>query len=59
MLEKFDVIVSMAEESFIPNFLRNNKKTIWWEVENPILATRDISEKTYNKIKELIEKLIN
>jgi len=58
MLEKASVVVSMAEKPFIPDFLINNKKVIWWKVENPPFATRDVSEKTYNQIKSLIEKLI-
>jgi protein-tyrosine-phosphatase len=58
MLEHADTIIAMTEEPFIPYFLSNNKKVIWWSVENPLFATREISEKTYVQIKILIEKLI-
>ncbi|MBI3631633.1 MAG: hypothetical protein HY219_02100 [Candidatus Staskawiczbacteria bacterium] len=58
MVENADIVISMAEEPFIPDFLRNNKKVIWWKIENPSLATRDISEKTYAQIKSLVEDLI-
>lgn len=58
MIENSSVVVSFAQEPFIPDFLRNNKKVIRWEVEDPPFATRDVSEKTYSKIKSLVERLI-
>ncbi len=54
-----DIIVTMAEEPFIPDFLRNNEKIILWNVENPPFATREVSEKTYSEIRSLVEKLIS
>jgi protein-tyrosine-phosphatase len=30
---------------------------MWWDVEDPKFATREVSEKTYNQIKGLIENL--
>lgn len=58
MIESANVVVSMAEEPFIPDFLRSNKKVIRWEIENPPFATRDVSEKTYSQIKNLVEQLV-
>ncbi len=58
MIENFDFVISMAEEPFVPDFLKNNKKTIWWEIDNPPFATREVTEKTYSKIKILVEQLI-
>jgi len=58
MIENALVVVSMAEEPFIPDFLLNNKKVIWWKVENPPFATRDVSEKIFNQIKRLVEGLV-
>ena len=58
LLKKADVVISMAEEPFIPEFLRKSKKVIRWEIANPIFATREVSEKTYSVIFKLIEKLI-
>lgn len=58
MIEDANTVVSMAEEPFIPDFLLGNGKVIWWKVENPHFATRDISEKTYSQIKGLVEQLI-
>ena len=57
LLKKSDVVVSMAEEPFIPEFLRKSKKVIWWKVFLPPLATREISEETYKLLSKLIKKL--
>lgn len=57
-LENADVVISMAEEPFIPNFLRENKKVIWWDVDNPPFATAEVSKKTYDQIYDLVKKLI-
>ena len=58
MIESANVVVSMAEEPFIPDFLRSNKKVVRWEIENPPFATRDVSEKTYSQIKNLVKQLV-
>lgn len=58
MLEKFDVVVSMAEEPFIPEFLKNNKKVIWWNIENPKIAPEGFFKITYDKLEILIKELI-
>lgn len=58
MIENANVVVSMAEEPFIPDFLLNNRKVIRWEIDNPPFATRDVSEKTYREIKSLVEQLV-
>jgi protein-tyrosine-phosphatase len=58
LLDQVDTVISMAEEPFIPSFLREAKNIIWWDIENPTFATRDISEKTYKEILKLVEKLI-
>ncbi len=58
MLQEADIVVSMAEEPFVPDFLRDNKNVLRWDVENPSFATREVSEKTYRQIKALIEQLI-
>jgi protein-tyrosine-phosphatase len=58
IIEKFDAVVSMAEDPFIPDFLRDSEKVVWWNVENPQFATREVSEQTYRQIKSLVEELI-
>ena len=58
MIEEYDVIVSMAEEPYIPDFLRNAKKVIWWKVDNPVSVDKNIAEYTYEKLEKLVRKLI-
>lgn len=58
MIDGADIVISMAKEPFVPNFLRDNKKVTWWEIEDPIFVTRDVAEKTYSQIKSLVEQLI-
>lgn len=58
MIADADIVVSMAEEPFVPDFLSSNKKVRKWEIENPPFATRDVSEKTYTQIRNLVEQLV-
>ena len=59
MFENYDLIVSMAEEPYIPDFLKNNKSVIWWEVENPKFVDQRVAEETYSKIEGLVRGLID
>lgn len=54
MLAKADAVVSMAEEPYIPDFLRNDKRVIWWDVPNPDVVDREMREVIYEQIKRLI-----
>lgn len=58
IFDESDVVVSMAEEPFIPDFLRESKDVIWWNVDNPTFVTHDVAKETYIKIHELVEGLI-
>lgn len=58
MLNQFDVVVSMAEEPFVPDFLRNDKKVIWWDIKNPKSAPPGFFKDTYDKLEVLIRELI-
>jgi protein-tyrosine-phosphatase len=58
MIDKFDVVVSMAEEPHIPDYLRDAKKVIWWDVKNPISVDRKIAEVIYGKIDRLVRDLV-
>lgn len=58
MLDAHDIVVSMAEEPFIPDFLKNDKKVIWWNVQNPTSEDRTVVEETYKKIEALVTNLI-
>lgn len=59
MIDDASIVISIVQEPFIPDFLRNSKKVIWWEVTDPSFATRDVSEKTYTQIRGLVEELIS
>lgn len=58
MIDEYDVVVSMAEEPYIPDFLKDAKKVIWWQVENPTSVDQKIAEDTYEKIDKLVRELI-
>jgi len=58
MLDKYDIVVSMAEEPYIPDFLKNNKNVIWWDIENPNSVNQNIAEDTYEKIERLVKGLL-
>jgi protein-tyrosine-phosphatase len=58
MIKNSDIVISIVQDPFVPDFLRNSKKVMWWDVEDPKFATREVSEKTYNQIKGLIENLL-
>lgn len=59
MIESASIVVSIVQEPFIPDFLRDNEKVIWWGIADPSFATREVSEKTYSEIKSLVEQLIS
>lgn len=58
MLDNADIVVSMTEEPFIPDFLKNNKKVILWDIKNPENATPNFIKKTYDKLDTLVKELI-
>ncbi len=53
MLADADVVVSMAQEPYIPDYLRVDSRVRWWDV-----ADGGDVEETYQKIKKLIEALL-
>ncbi|MEI6296632.1 MAG: low molecular weight phosphatase family protein [bacterium] len=58
MVNDADIVVSMAQEPFIPDFLKNNKKVIWWQIADPDSHTIDFLEETYRKLETLITELV-
>lgn len=58
MINDYDVVVSMVEEPYIPDFLKDAKKVIWWNIENPTSVDQKIAEDTYEKINNLVRGLI-
>lgn len=58
MIDEYDTVVSMAEEPYIPDFLKNANKVIWWDIKNPSFVDQEIAEDTYQKIEKLVQGLI-
>ncbi len=58
MLDGYDLVISMTEEPYIPDFLKDNEKVIWWKIENPTFVDQKIAEDAYEKIYNLVSKLI-
>lgn len=56
MLKEADIVVSMAEEPYIPDYLRNDSRVIWWSIDNPACATLEFVEETYDKLARLIKE---
>ncbi|MBI2045320.1 hypothetical protein HYT23_04650 [Candidatus Pacearchaeota archaeon] len=54
MVEKYDKIIVMAEKETIPEFLLNNTKTIFWDLEDP----KDKSDQEYEKLIKALKKRI-
>ncbi len=58
MLDDADVIVSMAEEPFVPGFLKNHPDVLVWNVENPETVDRPVAEKLYKELSGLVKNLL-
>lgn len=58
MLQQYNVIVSMAEEPYIPSFLKADKNVIWWDVKDGGDTTLESMTAKYNEIEGLVRGLI-
>lgn len=59
MIDEYDIVVSMAEEPYVPDFLKNAKKVVWWDnIKNPTFVDQKIAQDTYEKIDKLVRELI-
>ncbi|MBP9771932.1 MAG: hypothetical protein KBD16_03340 [Candidatus Pacebacteria bacterium] len=58
MLDNTDVIVSMAEEPFVPDFLKNHPNVVVWNVENPDTVDRPVAETLYKELFLLVQNLL-
>ena len=58
MLTKYDLVVSMAEEPYVPDFLKNDARVIWWDVKDGGDTTLQSMTNKYNEIEELVRRLI-
>jgi len=59
MLDEYEVVVSMAEEPYIPQFLKDSKKVIWLDIPNPNYVDQKIAEETYEKIFTFVKNLLS
>ena len=59
MLAEADITVAMVQDPYIPDFLRNDKKVVWWNIKDPSRATKEVSESTYAQLSLLITDLIS
>jgi 8-oxo-dGTP diphosphatase len=59
MLENYPVVVSMAEDPFVPDFLRGDPRVIWWEMENPKVVDAAKAEEVYALMHGLVRGLIS
>lgn len=58
MVEDADIIVVMAEEHTIPEFLKNSHKVKYWEVEDPKGKSREETNNIRDQISDHIDTLI-
>ena len=59
MLDAYPVIVSMAEEPFVPDFLLACPRVIWWEMENPKVVDAAKAEEVYARMHGLVRSLVS
>jgi protein-tyrosine-phosphatase len=61
ILNKADVIISMAEPETIPDYLKDNIKVIYWDIIDPfeksLEETRDIRDQINSLVKDLIDNI--
>jgi len=58
MVEDADRVIIMARQDSWPNYLENNKKVVYWDVEDGAGQSYDFHCKIRDKIKNLVEKLV-
>jgi protein-tyrosine-phosphatase len=58
MLEDYEIVVSMAEDPYAPDFLRADARVIWWDVENPRVVDAAKAEEIYERLEARVRALI-
>jgi protein-tyrosine-phosphatase len=58
MLDDYDIVVSMAEAPYVPDFLQARPGVIWWDVENPRVVDEAKAEEIYAQVHGLVQALI-
>ena len=55
---KADCIIMMAEPETIPDYLKNNPKVIYWEIEDPKGKDKKFYKKTIEEIERKIKEFV-
>ena len=58
MLNQYEVVISMAEKSFCDDFLKNDKRVIWWDVKDEGGNTLEGVQNKYNEIEKLVRGVL-
>ncbi len=58
MVENADMIFLMTKPDTVPEFLKNNEKVVYWNIEDPDGQTLDAHRKTRDKIGELVKTVV-
>ena len=58
MVKKFDKIIVMAEPETVPDYLKKNPKSIYWNVQDPIGMGNKGYDKIISQLKDLIRGFI-
>ena len=58
MLQDANVVISMAQEPYIPDFLSKDPRVVWRNVEDYSVVTKELAERTYDTLTRLIKGII-
>ena len=58
MLVQYDIVVSMAEEPYVPDFLAQAPHVVRWTVPNPKVVDERVAEETFAHVEALIVSLL-
>jgi protein-tyrosine-phosphatase len=58
MLTQYDIVVSMAEEPFVPDFLAQAPHVIRWTVPNPRVVNERVAEEIFEQVRSLVASLL-
>jgi 8-oxo-dGTP diphosphatase len=59
LLDAYDLVVSMAEDPFVPDFLRADRRVIWWPMENPKVVDAAKAEEIFALVQGLVADLVS
>lgn len=58
MVNNADKIVVILKPEAVPEYLKENEKVVYWDIEDPDAQTPDFHTQTRDKVKKLVEDLI-